>query len=78
MTKNVGYVRLLYQRIVRSLSSQPYNVNTAAEAAGLAAIEHRGLILETCAILRQQRDRLYEELKKASRKRTEISYCSYV
>ncbi|EDQ84329.1 uncharacterized protein MONBRDRAFT_39309 [Monosiga brevicollis MX1] len=43
---------------------QPYNVNTAADAAGLAALEHRDTILKTVAILRAEKDRLYTELTK--------------
>ncbi|EGD72613.1 hypothetical protein PTSG_04348 [Salpingoeca rosetta] len=45
---------------------QPYNVNTAAEAAGLAAIEHREAIMVTVRAMRQERDRLFNELKQFS------------
>ena len=41
---------------------QPYNVNTAAEAAGLAALTHRDVIMETVHKLRVEKDRLFKAL----------------
>jgi histidinol-phosphate aminotransferase len=37
---------------------QPYNINIAGEAAVLAALEHRGELLERAATLIEQRKRL--------------------
>ncbi|MCA9829434.1 MAG: histidinol-phosphate transaminase [Dehalococcoidia bacterium] len=37
---------------------QPYNVNIAAEAAAIAALEHRGEILETVRMLAAERERM--------------------
>eukprot|EP00054_Salpingoeca_dolichothecata_P024329 m.165543 g.165543 ORF g.165543 m.165543 type:complete len:607 (-) comp24977_c0_seq13:158-1978(-) len=42
---------------------QPYNVNTAAEAAGLAAIKHREAIMKTVSALVSERDRLFGALE---------------
>ena len=41
---------------------QPYNVNTAAEAAALAALKHRDKIMGTVTALRREKDRLYRML----------------
>ena len=46
---------------------QPYNVNTAAEAAGLAALKHRDAILATVASLRAEKDRLFSSLQQVGR-----------
>ncbi|NOX64171.1 MAG: histidinol-phosphate transaminase [Chloroflexi bacterium] len=41
---------------------QPYNVNVAATAAGLASLEDLPLLRERVAALKRERDRLYTEL----------------
>eukprot|EP00730_Choanoeca_flexa_P017499 TRINITY_DN843_c0_g1_i1.p1 TRINITY_DN843_c0_g1~~TRINITY_DN843_c0_g1_i1.p1 ORF type:complete len:373 (+),score=100.27 TRINITY_DN843_c0_g1_i1:84-1202(+) len=41
---------------------QPYNVTTATEAAGLAALECREDIMKTVTQLRQEKDRMYKAL----------------
>lgn len=41
---------------------QPYNVNVAAEAAGVAAVEHAALLMERVALVRQARDDLFTAL----------------
>jgi histidinol-phosphate aminotransferase len=43
-------------------AKQPYNVNVAATAAGLASLAHRAEIQPTVEALIHERDRLYEEL----------------
>ena len=41
---------------------QPYNVNTAAEIAGLAALKHRDEILVTVNALRAEKDRMWTRI----------------
>ncbi len=41
---------------------QPYNVNVAAEAAGIAAVEHAGALMERVALVREARDGLFAAL----------------
>ena len=43
---------------------QPYNVNVAADAAAIAALEHRAEIMATVTALRAEKDRLFTELSK--------------
>lgn len=43
-------------------AKQPYNVNVAATAAGLASLQHRAEIRPALDALRQERERLYEML----------------
>jgi len=42
---------------------QPYNVNVAAEAAALAALEHRGVIFETVRAIVAERDRMVQRVR---------------
>lgn len=42
---------------------QPYNVNVAAEAAALSALEHRGVIFETVRALVAERDRMVGRIR---------------
>eukprot|EP00041_Stephanoeca_diplocostata_P033280 m.1095861 g.1095861 ORF g.1095861 m.1095861 type:complete len:444 (-) comp24305_c0_seq9:2598-3929(-) len=42
---------------------QPYNVTTATEAAGLAALKHRGEILKSVNALRREKDRMYARIR---------------
>lgn len=55
-----------HEELVRVMMAikQPYNVNTAAEAAGLAALEHRDLIMSTVTALRKAKDDMFAELEK--------------
>jgi len=41
---------------------QPYNVNTASEAAGLAALKHRDEIMASVNALRAEKDRMFQRL----------------
>ena len=41
---------------------QPYNVNTAAEIAGLAALAHRDEIMVSVNALRTEKDRMFQRL----------------
>jgi histidinol-phosphate aminotransferase len=41
---------------------QPYNVNTASEAAGLAALRNRDRIMVSVNALRKEKDRMYSRL----------------
>lgn len=41
---------------------QPYNVNTAAEAAGLAALKHRDEIMVSVRALRAEKDRMFQRI----------------
>ena len=41
---------------------QPYNVNVAAEAAGIAAVEHADALMERVALVRESRDSLFTAL----------------
>lgn len=59
-------------------AKQPYNVNSAAEIAGLAALTHRKDIEPTIQALRQEKDRLYEELKQFSWLRPVPSEANFV
>ena len=59
----LGYC-LAHEDLVATMMAikQPYNVNTAAEAAGIAAIRHRDAIMATVTQLRQEKDRMYNAL----------------
>eukprot|EP00039_Didymoeca_costata_P028177 m.20251 g.20251 ORF g.20251 m.20251 type:complete len:603 (-) comp6786_c0_seq2:959-2767(-) len=60
----LGY-GIAYPEIISTMMAikQPYNVNTAAEAAGLVALEHRESIMVTVNALRSEKDRMYDCIK---------------
>jgi histidinol-phosphate aminotransferase len=48
---------------------QPYNVNTASEAAGLAALRYRDEIMVSVTALRAEKDRMFQRLRDEVRTR---------
>eukprot|EP00048_Salpingoeca_helianthica_P016283 m.231466 g.231466 ORF g.231466 m.231466 type:complete len:364 (+) comp18370_c0_seq1:22-1113(+) len=59
-------------------AKQPYNVNCAAELAGLGALEHRAEIQVTVDALRREKDRLFTELQTVSWLRPLPSHANFV
>lgn len=55
----VGHVDLVTPMMA---IKQPYNVNTASEAAGLAALRHRDEIMVSVRALRAEKDRMFKRL----------------
>ena len=57
---------------------QPYNVNAAAEAAGIAAVEHAGVLLEQVSLIRRTRDELFAALEELPELRPYPSHANFV
>ena len=57
---------------------QPYNVNVAAEAAGVAAVEHVGSLMERVALVRQARDDLFAALSERSELAPHPSHANFI